>query len=545
MPKSARTLRRRNENALQARDQGRLVDRLLDLPQLARVIPQLPPELLHQIVQRCGLEDCGELVSLATPAQLERVFDLDLWRSAAPGADEQFDADRFGVWLEVLVDASAQIAAQKLSHMNVELTTAGIARHARVYDRGAMTPYTTLDGEVMTPVHDLDGRLACDVGGYYVVATRTDSWDAIVATLFALEAGHPACFGAVMDGCVALSNPKPEVDGLDELLDVEEQATFDVGFDREQRREKQGFVTPAQARAFLQMSRERRAASTANPIANAYLRALDQAPPPARSALRLEAGSESIANMTAEVSAAAVAEVVDVLVEAGVIAKPRALLTGGSGHDARLERIHAHLQYLLERDPIAYAAREQELGFLANTIASGSTVVARPLSVQEASDAAIAVCNLGLENWPASEEDLLARQDLVGVFQAGWRILYEDVSMYSAEQLILVLSDLYPADPEIRHGLGSLRIDLTRHWRAGTPWLARDAMEVIEMLDLPAWAALVALIDEFPVMHAGIAASRERRVRAVGASDFEFISTSSQIQGVRDYMKSLPGLLQP
>ena len=40
----------------------------------------------------------------ATPEQLTSVLDLDLWRHAQPGRDEQFDADRFGEWLEVLVD---------------------------------------------------------------------------------------------------------------------------------------------------------------------------------------------------------------------------------------------------------------------------------------------------------------------------------------------------------------------------------------------------------------------------------------------------------
>ena len=547
MSKSARRPHRRHVNALQVRDQGRLIDRLLDTPQLARVIPQLQPELLHQIVQRCGLEDCGELVALATPAQLERVFDLDLWRSAGPGADEEFDADRFGIWLEVLVDAGPHVAAQKLSHLNVDLVAAGIARHARVYDRGAATPYTMLDGEVMTPVSGLEGRLSRDIGAYLIVATRTDSWEAIVTALIALEAEDFACFTDVMEGCVVLSNPKPEVDGLDDLFDADEQATFDVAFDREQRREKRGYITPAQAHAFLQMSRADVAndvQSRANPIATAYFRALDQKPARAQEVARLEAGTESILETPAESSPEAVAAIVEVLVEAGVITPPQALLAGASGNEARLDRIHEHLQDLVERDPIGYAARNQELGFLANAIASGAMVLTRSLSVQEASDAALAVCNLGLEHWPVAEPDLIAKQDLVSVFQAGWRILYNDVCMHAAEHLLLVLSDLYPVDAAIAEGLGTLRIELTKHWRAGRPWLAREAMEVIGLLDMPAWAALVALIDEFPVMHASIAASRVKHVRAVSASDFEFIASSSHIQAIRDYMKGLPEALR-
>ena len=83
----------------QAQPQG-LLERLLSTPHLARVVPQLQPELIHRVIQQCGLEDSSEFVALATPEQLERVFDLDLWRAARPGRDEQFDANRFGVWLE-------------------------------------------------------------------------------------------------------------------------------------------------------------------------------------------------------------------------------------------------------------------------------------------------------------------------------------------------------------------------------------------------------------------------------------------------------------
>ena len=87
----------------ESRDQAGPLERILDNPQLARVVPHLQPELLHRIIERYGLEDCAELVALATPAQLVRIFDQDLWR-AAPGRDEHFDPARFGVWIEVLLE---------------------------------------------------------------------------------------------------------------------------------------------------------------------------------------------------------------------------------------------------------------------------------------------------------------------------------------------------------------------------------------------------------------------------------------------------------
>jgi hypothetical protein len=76
--------------------------RLLDAPHFARLVPHLPPETLLQLIRHSGLDACGELVAAATPEQLTSVLDFDLWRHAQPGRDEQFDADRFGEWLELL-----------------------------------------------------------------------------------------------------------------------------------------------------------------------------------------------------------------------------------------------------------------------------------------------------------------------------------------------------------------------------------------------------------------------------------------------------------
>jgi hypothetical protein len=117
--------------------------------------------------------------------------------------------------------------------------------------------------------------------------------------------------------------------------------------------------------------------------------------------------------------------------------------------------------------------------------------------------------------------------------------------MYTAERLIRVLTSLRCDDRETQTGLDALRVDMTRHWQAGEPWRARDALDVIAILDMPAWAALLGLIDECPVMHAGIGASRGSRTLAVSASAFEFISENSQIASVREFMHSLPDTLRP
>jgi hypothetical protein len=352
-----------------------------------------------------------------------------------------------------------------------------------------------------------------------------------------------------MAGCRRLSNSKPEVDGFHDLLDDREQAWFDLAFDRERRRESLGYVTPAQARAFLRSSRQVRVehdpAPSPNPVLTAFFRAVDNAD------LRAEHGamSESAHPQPSEPATSAVAEVIDVLRDAGVLPdKPRALLTGADGQTPRLARIQGHMQFVREHVPAAHSVRTQELAFLANVIASGCSVQARPFTMREAFDGAVAICNLGLENWPIEaantlREDFLANHDLATVFQVGWTVLYRDVCMFVAQQLFTVLGGLECSDREMQLGLHKLRREMTKQLQAGTPWHARGALDVIAMLDMPAWAALLGLIAECPVMLANVSPSGPSRPHSVSTTAFEFVSENKHITAVREFMRSLPEAL--
>jgi hypothetical protein len=547
---------------------GRLLDRILAAPHLVHLVRRLQPEVLHRVIQHCGLEDCGHLLTLATPGQLARLLDLDLWRPAAPGLDERFDVDRFGTWLEVMVEADVSSAATALAAMDVDLVAAGFVQHVRVFDYAAVAPFVTLDGEEVSPGRAVDDSLRCEVGGYVVSAKRIGCWDAITAVLIALAGAHGDYFNQVMRGCCRLSSSRPEVDGLDDLLTTNEQAMFDLAFDREARRDTRGYVTPAQARAFLQTSRRidirHGAMPPRDPVTHAYFRGIE-----AQTAMECDTESPELpprdqVEPARDASAEAVAAIVDLLHEAGVIPRaPRALLEGPQTSAPRLTRVRAHLQFAHDRDPDAYAMRSAELAYLANLIVAGSTIQSRPVAAEEASNAAVAVCNLGLENWPvhwlAGEvrrglsvteagmelpEDFLIRHDLVSVFQVGWTVLHEDVCMYAADTLISVLTSVQCADGYVQAALETLRVTLMKHWRAGSPWDGRDALDVIAILDTPSWAALLGLIDEFPTLHAAVGALLAGTTRQIDASAFEFISENTQIQRVHDFMRLLPGILR-
>src|SRR5690606_23627774 len=135
-------------------------------------------------------------------------------------------------------------------------------------------------------------------------------------------------------------------------------------------------------------------------------------------------------------------------------------------------RLQTLMQFVLDYDETVYSLRSEELVYLANTLVAGCSIQSRPFTPQEALDAAAAVCNLGIENWgienwgienwPARAHSSKAAatagsfrvdHDLVSVFQVGWTVLYNDVCMFAAEQLLGVLRQLRCDDREIQAGL--------------------------------------------------------------------------------------------
>ena len=423
--------------------------------------------------------------------------------------------------------------------------------------------------------------LECEVGGYLVRARRTDAWDAIVTLLVTLDAEQHHYFHAVMQGCRRLSQSRPEIDGLDDLLMAPEQHLHDVAIERERRRSRHGYATPADARAFLQMARQPRAAPAptapiaTNPIVTAYFRAVDEEADTTPEGTSAGAPESAPHHDATDVSArgdddipTTIEAVVELLAEAGVMPeRPRALLEAADEDPraARLPLLRRLMEFVLHHDETAYLTRSRERAFLANTLLAGSSVQSRPFTPREASDAAACICNLGLEYWPArwpgatshgasSPRELdtamppdafLVNHDLVTAFEVGWSVLYRDVSLFVADQLMSTLADLHCVDADTRQGLRALGRELVKQREAGTPWLARDAADVLAMLDMTAWISVLGLLDECPILPAALTAVLERRTTSVSPTAFEFISTTAQIGDIRLFMRTLPGVLSP
>ena len=115
--------------------------------------------------------------------------------------------------------------------------------------------------------------------------------------------------------------------------------------------------------------------------------------------------------------------------------------------------------------------------------------------------------------------------------------------MFVADQLASALADPGHVDTDTRAGLRTLRRALKAQRKAGAPWLARDAVDVLATLDAPAWIAVLGLLDECPIVPAALTAIVERHTTPVSSTAFEFVSTASQITAIRRFMSLLPGLL--
>ena len=198
-----------------------LLARLLDEPDLPAHIQELPPAALGALIDRVGLEDAGELVALATTEQLAHVWDEDLWKNDRPGEEERFDADRFLVWLTILMEAGEQHAARRIAELPEDLVTLALHRHVLVLDVDALAAEMADSDEEDVDLTDkaLESCLYEELDGYQIVSRRHEGWDTVLAALLALDRDNHAFLVRVLDRCVAMSAEYIESNGgLQEVL---------------------------------------------------------------------------------------------------------------------------------------------------------------------------------------------------------------------------------------------------------------------------------------------------------------------------------------
>ena len=259
-----------------------LLARILDQPNLVAAVQALPAQALGKLIDHVGLEDCGEIVALATTPQLKGIFDDDLWRSERPGKDETFDAKRFALWLEIMLEAGEDFAAQKLAELPEDLVTLALHRNILVINIEELAiemsdGHSEDDGLTEKA---LESCLCEEIDEYRIISRNHEGWDAILSVLLALDRDHHDFFARVLEHCCHMAVEYIDDNGgLYQVLTSDAMLESDVGAEREDRRAEEGFIAPTSAASFLALARatdlaDILAAKKPDPVTQAYFRSL-------------------------------------------------------------------------------------------------------------------------------------------------------------------------------------------------------------------------------------------------------------------------------
>lgn len=381
-----------------------LLLRILERPALVAAVRELPGAVLGKLIDRIGLEDAGELVALATTAQLERVFDDDLWRAERAGGDETFRPERFALWLRVMLDGGDPLLVQRLCELPRELLALAVHRLVLVFDMDVLAEQLAPgDEEAEELARALETSVVEEWEEFRVIARDPDVWDDVWGALLSLDRDHHDRLRTILEECCAMSTEYISgQDGLFQVLTAEEMLDSDVAAARDDRRVAEGFISPADARAFLELARRGGGSDARDPITRAYFRDLEQRPEPKREPPETRKTGAPLNRGTALAADADVRDLAALLQEAEVIAPPSAqllaALTDGSAAKPHLVAplFEQAMNDLRQRDPALFSERTRELGYLVNVwIAGGAHEGRRPRPV-EALEMVLKTCEAGV-----------------------------------------------------------------------------------------------------------------------------------------------------
>ena len=405
---------------------SKMLARILEEPKAIAVIQHLDPRILYRLVNQIGLEDAGEIVKYATTDQLKKLFDEDLWSNQKPGAEEKLDTSRFVLWLSVMLDIGTEYTISKITELDEDFLVAVLSKHLLVQNLDDLTlmncgdrPSQSLD-DVTQKV--LEGSLNHEFDEYIAISRDYNSWTPIFTLLVNLDEEHHDLLMRLLERCCYISNEYVEDNGgLCNVLTAEEQVETDVAWEREQRRKKEGFVLPLEAKAFLRVATDN---SSEDHYTNAYFRDLED------NAIETRINTTNRSKTDkAEMLLEFLKKDSELVVENAVEPEDNRLLIKDLLHELR------------EHYETSYTKRVSELNYLSNVLISGCSFENRKLREVEASELVLSTCNLGIlisYDTDLSRVDLLRtirEADLVSIFRAGWSTVYQEVTLFALGKL--------------------------------------------------------------------------------------------------------------
>ena len=110
---------------------------------------------------------------------------------------------------------------------------------------------------------------------FRLIARDPDVWDDVWNALLSLDRDHHDRLRAILEQCCEMSTEYISGQGgLFQVLTADEMLDSDVAAARDDRRVAEGFISPADARAFLELARRGDGGDERDPITRAYFRGL-------------------------------------------------------------------------------------------------------------------------------------------------------------------------------------------------------------------------------------------------------------------------------
>ena len=384
---------------------NQLLNHLFENPRLLAAVRELPGPVLGKVIDAVGLEDAAELVALATTQQLEAVFDADLWRPEQGNWEERFNPARFALWLHAFSEAGEDAVVRRLTELPLDLVILAVNRLILVIDIDSLAVEMSNSDDDLDQVEKaLDSCLFEEWEEFRLIARDHSVWDEICAALFALDRDHHELLRRILERCAAMSSEWIDDNGgLYEVLSSDEMLEGDVRAERDDRRGEQGYVSPADARAFLELARTGAGdPATRDAITKAYFRELARTSAKVR-VHRKSPTTKPAANVAGLLKLLGKANVVEPEHATPLLKQPthrsasRAIEEQGTSVDSPQPLLDCALAHLRQTDPHLYNDRLEELSYLANVMIAAPQNQRRRLRPVEALESVLRTTNRGLE----------------------------------------------------------------------------------------------------------------------------------------------------
>jgi hypothetical protein len=406
---------------------------LIDDPAFAAVLEHMQPKALARLVDRVGLNDAAELMTLIPARSLLSALDAAVWKSPGLGASQVFDPAEFTNWLQVWNDVGEGFVADRLAAMSDEYLALCLASVLQVENSG--TSGYSSDGFEEAGYSDDAGHEGYELYGHYLLRPAyEDGWESIRGALDALWRHAPERLLHILGTLISSES----------MLSSDRRRTslnLDVAFERERHLERRGYVSPTGARAFLASTsitslKDLLSMSVYDNETRRFLEGLgneDNGRHPIENIMPTDRADEELPQTQNEAmgigatppSQDQISALRRLLEDEAIVEPKRFESLPSSNHDPKRAVLTELLNRLEGENQAAFQQRSRELAYLAAVLMAGGSLEGQPFTGGEARDAALATCNLGVEFIQSRQVALKLDREpgLIRPFLIGWQML--------------------------------------------------------------------------------------------------------------------------